>query len=251
MGVHFSVDIVMGPIIGGWGTLLGPILGFLVMTPLGECTRWLTEVIKNTFHMTGLDRTSHDHLRTGARPRGAGSCRTGWSAFIRDVKNRKREKNIAEIENVTKTFGGLMALKDVNFALSEGQIKSIIGPNGAGKTTLFNVISGFSTPDSGKSGSRSAISGKAREGIAHVGIARTFQVVKPFNNLTVIENVLIGSLDVHGPVGGPGRGRGRSGPYRNGGQSGVAGAKADPRGPEAMELGRALQPGLSFSCSTR
>ncbi len=54
MGVHYSVDIVMGPIIGGWGTLLGPILGSLVMTPLGEFTRWLTEVVKVTFHMQGL-----------------------------------------------------------------------------------------------------------------------------------------------------------------------------------------------------
>ena len=54
MGVHFSVEIVMGPIIGGWGTLLGPILGSLVMTPLGEFTRWITEVVKSTFHMKGL-----------------------------------------------------------------------------------------------------------------------------------------------------------------------------------------------------
>lgn len=54
MGVHFSVEIVMGPIIGGWGTLLGPVLGSLVMTPLGESTRWLTEVIKTTFHVQGL-----------------------------------------------------------------------------------------------------------------------------------------------------------------------------------------------------
>ena len=54
MGVHFSVDIVMGPIIGGWGTLLGPIIGSLLMTPLGEFTRWLTEFIKNTFQVTGL-----------------------------------------------------------------------------------------------------------------------------------------------------------------------------------------------------
>lgn len=54
MGVHFSVDVVMGPVIGGWGTLLGPIIGSLVMTPLGECTRYLTEVIKNVFNVTGL-----------------------------------------------------------------------------------------------------------------------------------------------------------------------------------------------------
>ena len=54
MGVHFSVDIVMGPIIGGWGTLLGPILGSLIMTPLGELTRWVTEVAKETLRIKGL-----------------------------------------------------------------------------------------------------------------------------------------------------------------------------------------------------
>ena len=54
MGVHFSVDIVMGPIIGGWGTLLGPIVGSLVMTPLGELTRWLTEIVRETFRIKGL-----------------------------------------------------------------------------------------------------------------------------------------------------------------------------------------------------
>jgi branched-chain amino acid transport system permease protein len=54
MGVHFSVDIVMGPIIGGWGTLLGPIVGSLIMTPLGELTRWLTEVARETFRIKGL-----------------------------------------------------------------------------------------------------------------------------------------------------------------------------------------------------
>ncbi len=54
MGVHFSVDIVMGPIIGGWGTLLGPVLGSLIMTPLGELTRWLTEIARETFRIKGL-----------------------------------------------------------------------------------------------------------------------------------------------------------------------------------------------------
>jgi len=106
---------------------------------------------------------------------------------------------LLNVENVTKRFGGLMALRDVTFAVSEGQIKSIIGPNGAGKTTLFNVISGFTKPDGGEIRfCDQPITGKAPEGIARVGIARTFQVVKPFNNLTVIENVLIGSLGVHG-----------------------------------------------------
>ncbi len=103
------------------------------------------------------------------------------------------------VEKVTKAFGGLTALRDVSFGLSRGQIKSIIGPNGAGKTTLFNVISGFTAPDAGKiSFCGQPMTGQSPERVAHAGIARTFQVVKPFNDLTVIENVLIGSLNVHG-----------------------------------------------------
>ncbi len=102
------------------------------------------------------------------------------------------------VEKVTKTFGGLVALKDLSLTISKGQIKSIIGPNGAGKTTLFNVISGFMAPDAGEIRlNDQAITGQPPERIAHAGIARTFQVVKPFNNLTVIENVLVGSLNVH------------------------------------------------------
>lgn len=102
------------------------------------------------------------------------------------------------VENVTKMFGGLTALGDLSLTVQEGRIKSIIGPNGAGKTTLFNVISGFMAPDAGEIRfNDQSITGEPPEKIAHSGIARTFQVVKPFNNLTVIENVMVGSLNVH------------------------------------------------------
>ncbi len=103
---------------------------------------------------------------------------------------------LLKVRNITKYFGGLIALKDVTFSLSSGQIKSIIGPNGAGKTTLFNVISGSYAPDAGEiflEGQK--ISGELPEGIARSGVGRTFQVVKPFRSLTVLENVLIGSLN--------------------------------------------------------
>lgn len=102
------------------------------------------------------------------------------------------------VERVTKMFGGLVALGEVDLAVRQGQIKSIIGPNGAGKTTLFNVISGFMSPDAGEiKFNDQSITGEPPEKIAHAGIARTFQVVKPFNNLTVIENVMVGSLNVY------------------------------------------------------
>ena len=106
---------------------------------------------------------------------------------------------LLQIENVTKAFGGLTAIKDVTLSVSKGQIKAVIGPNGAGKTTLFNVVSGFMTPEQGEICLHGrSISGQPPEKIAKAGIARTFQVVKPFSNLTVRENVLIGALN-HGP----------------------------------------------------
>jgi branched-chain amino acid transport system ATP-binding protein len=103
---------------------------------------------------------------------------------------------LLEVKGLTKCFGGLVALKDVTLSLPRGRIKSIIGPNGAGKTTLFNVISGNYNPDGGDVflGDQK-ISGESPERIALLGVARTFQVVKPFRNLTVLENVLIGTLN--------------------------------------------------------
>jgi branched-chain amino acid transport system ATP-binding protein len=103
---------------------------------------------------------------------------------------------LLKVKGLTKYFGGLIALKDVTLSLSSGRIKSIIGPNGAGKTTLFNVISGTYAPDGGDVflGDHN-ISGESPERVAFLGVARTFQVVKPFRNLTVLENVLIGTLN--------------------------------------------------------
>jgi branched-chain amino acid transport system ATP-binding protein len=103
---------------------------------------------------------------------------------------------LLQIENVTKAFGGLTAIKGVTLSVCKGQIKAVIGPNGAGKTTLFNVVSGFMTPEQGEIClCGRPISGQPPEKIAKAGIARTFQVVKPFSNLTVLENVLIGALN--------------------------------------------------------
>lgn len=91
---------------------------------------------------------------------------------------------------ITKYFGGLMALSAVDFHVSQGEIVGLIGPNGSGKTTLFNVISGLYKPDGGEitfHGNR--ISGVAPHKIAAMGIGRTFQIVRPLMDLTLIENV--------------------------------------------------------------
>jgi branched-chain amino acid transport system ATP-binding protein len=102
--------------------------------------------------------------------------------------------SILKVAGVTKTFGGLRALTNVSFDLPEGQILGLIGPNGAGKTTLFNVINGIYPPSEGRIIFRDRdITGKKPYDLAHLGIARTHQIVRPLNELTVRENVMSGA----------------------------------------------------------
>ncbi len=102
---------------------------------------------------------------------------------------------ILSVKGVTQRFRGLVAVDDVSFDVAKGQIYAVIGPNGAGKTTLFNLIAGVYTPAAGTiefEGAR--IDGLAPEKICTRGIARTFQIVRPFPGLTTLENATIGAL---------------------------------------------------------
>ncbi|NIO05907.1 MAG: ATP-binding cassette domain-containing protein [Proteobacteria bacterium] len=101
--------------------------------------------------------------------------------------------SILEVKGVSKYFGGLAALNDINLTIEEGEIRGIIGPNGAGKTTLFNVISGVYQPTSGQifylEGKR--IDGLSSDRIAEMGLVRTFQRTALYHNFTVLRNVTI------------------------------------------------------------
>lgn len=100
---------------------------------------------------------------------------------------------LLQIQDVTKRFGGLQALSHVTFDLPEGQILGLIGPNGAGKTTLFNVLNGVFPPNNGRVIFRGEdITGLPPYEVARRGIARAYQVVRPLNDLTVRENVMVG-----------------------------------------------------------
>ena len=101
---------------------------------------------------------------------------------------------ILEGQGVTKYFGGLAAVFNVDFHVAEGEALGLIGPNGAGKTTLFNLISAAQTPNSGEIRFKgSNITGLAPFKICRMGVARTFQTVKIFADLPVISNVILGS----------------------------------------------------------
>jgi branched-chain amino acid transport system ATP-binding protein len=98
---------------------------------------------------------------------------------------------LLEVENVSMFFGGLAAVSDVSFNVEQGEILAIIGPNGAGKTTLFNVINGFYHPSVGRVKFKGEkISGLKPHQICRKGIARTFQVVKPLQRMSVLDNVV-------------------------------------------------------------
>jgi branched-chain amino acid transport system ATP-binding protein len=102
---------------------------------------------------------------------------------------------LLETRNVTKRFGGLTAVNEVNISVEQGQIVGIIGPNGAGKTTLFNCMAGTFPPTTGEILLEGRpISGKKPYQTCGLGISRTFQVVKPFAQKTVLYNVMVGAF---------------------------------------------------------
>ena len=107
-------------------------------------------------------------------------------------------KAILEVENLSKSFGGLKAVDHVSFQVQKGRILGLIGPNGAGKTTLFNLITGFLKPDGGNvyfHGQR--ITGLKPHKICQLGVARTFQVTRPFSKISAVENIATAALLRH------------------------------------------------------
>jgi branched-chain amino acid transport system ATP-binding protein len=102
---------------------------------------------------------------------------------------------VLETRGLSRRFGGLRAIDEVSFSIPEGQVLGVIGPNGAGKSTFINLVTGHIKPTSGQV----LIEGKDMTGarpwtIAHAGVSRTFQIVKPFRGMSVRENVAVGIL---------------------------------------------------------
>lgn len=148
---------------------------------------------------TPSERTAVSDLAAPAHPTGAseqppvapGSTHEASPAGPRALHARRRA---LEVRDLTKTFGGLTAVSDVNLVVPEGSVTAVIGPNGAGKSTLFNLVSNLYHPDRGQVLLKGeAISGLAPNAIAKKGLFRTFQTSRVFGGLTVLENVLVGA----------------------------------------------------------
>ena len=146
---------------------------------------------------------------------------------------------LLRVENVSKRFGGLLAVDRASFAAEAGRITALIGPNGAGKTTLFAIVSGFLAPTEGRIHyDGSDITGEPPHKLARRGVARTFQIVQPFAELTVRENIAVGShlyrparADALAAAAKVARRRRSRRPARH------AGDGADGRGPQAAGAG--------------
>lgn len=103
--------------------------------------------------------------------------------------------DVLVIENISKRFGGLQVLTDVNINVAHGEIVGLIGPNGAGKSTTFNIATSFYPPDTGNvyfKGQK--ITGWPSHKISRLGMARTFQLVKTFGSMTALQNVMVGAI---------------------------------------------------------
>jgi len=97
------------------------------------------------------------------------------------------------VEKLNKSFGGLKAVNNLDFAVSGGEIVGLIGPNGSGKTTTLNLLTGFLKPDRGSIKFNGLeVAGYSRNKVCHCGIARTFQLIKPFLELSAVQNVMVG-----------------------------------------------------------
>lgn len=114
---------------------------------------------------------------------------------VRVRKKVDSDETVFRLDRIRKTFGGLLALEDVNLSLKAREIVGVLGPNRAGKSTLFNVITSIYKPDARDvylEGKR--ITGYPPHKICRLGISRTFQLVKTFLSMTALENVMVGSI---------------------------------------------------------
>ena len=211
-GMLVSAQALIFAMFGGVGTLWGPVLGAFILVPLSEIlyaryaadfpgiqgviygvaiiavilfapegVLWKLRAMRKpgTFRMLGSTASKADF---------------GVSEELLVVPPMHDGKPVLEVTGLAKAFGGLQATSDLSFSVREGELLGIIGPNGAGKTTLFNLLNGFLRPDSGDIVFHGQSLQRQRPNRrCAAGMARTFQVPKPFTHLSVLDNVVIGA----------------------------------------------------------
>ena len=199
--VNWNILPMMAAVVGGLGRLWGRALGAIVLIPISQL---MTATLgAGPLAGRGIDLIIYGAvimLIAGWRPNGLLSTAVGRVGRPRARARARGEPLTAmapllQIERCTKRFGGLVANRDVSLTIESREIVGLIGPNGAGKTTLFSCISGSLHPDEGRIVLDGVDISRARpERVCRLGIARTWQVVRSFGRMTVLENVICGAL---------------------------------------------------------
>jgi ABC-type branched-subunit amino acid transport system ATPase component/ABC-type branched-subunit amino acid transport system permease subunit len=213
-GVIVIVQTLVVCLVGGIGSLWGPLIGSAVMVPISEV---LDATVGDRF--PGIQGVMYGaalvliilvapeglywRVREVARRKSSADARVGVAvepvtvraAPAAGASAARADDVLLQARHVSKHFLGVQAVDDVSFTVREGEILGIIGPNGAGKTTLFNVLNGFLSPERGDVRYRGErISDLRPSAVCRRGIGRTFQVVRTFPHLTVLENVMVGAF---------------------------------------------------------
>ena len=219
-GMLVSAQALIFAMFGGVGRVAGPVLGALLLLPLGELLNATLGTrlpgIQGVVYGAAIILTVLlapegilQRIADGWHAVRLGRGKTGPLAATRAPvapipvtadrpTNRARSSSgdvILQVRGLSKNFGGLQAVQDVDFDVYQGEILGIIGPNGAGKTTMFNLLNGIIEPSSGSIMFESnELRGRKPYEVCRAGIGRTFQVVRPFARLSVLENVVIGAF---------------------------------------------------------
>ncbi len=211
-GMLVSAQALIFAMFGGVGTLWGPVLGAIILVPLSEIlyARYAADfpgiqgviyglaiIAVILFAPQGILWKVRSLLRPGQfRMLGSSASVADFTVneSLLAVSQDSHNDIILEVSNLSKAYGGLQATDQLSFSVRQGELLGIIGPNGAGKTTLFNLLNGFVTPDKGSIRFQNkALMNLRPNRICAMGIARTFQVAKPFTHLSVLDNVIVGA----------------------------------------------------------
>jgi ABC-type branched-subunit amino acid transport system ATPase component/ABC-type branched-subunit amino acid transport system permease subunit len=210
-GMLTSAQALIMALFGGVGIVWGPVIGAAVLVPLteilhaelGDKLPGIQGVVLGAaiigiilYAPEGIYWKIRDLWvkRRGGITTGAPGPATAALPLLPERVIDKNAPILMEVTGLSKSFGGLKAVRDVTFSVKQGEILGIIGPNGAGKTTLFNLLNGIIPADSGAVtyGGKNLIGLQPNQVCAR-GIGRTFQIVRPFARLSILDNVVIGA----------------------------------------------------------
>ncbi len=210
-GMLVSAQAVVVTLFGGVAAIWGPIIGAAILVPLAESLNaelgnyrpgiqgvvyGAAIIIIMLAAPEGLYWTIRDRWFRRALPPAAlpAVAAPAVAAPAPHVARAQSTGPLLQVTGLSRSFGGLRAVSEVTFSVTEGEILGIIGPNGAGKTTLFNLLNGVLTADDGSATlAGESMLGRKVHQVCRMGVARTFQVVRSFPRLPLLDNVIVGA----------------------------------------------------------